>query len=178
MIVRMSSGDVLDIPSLRREGLSVRLIDQTVLPKELSLITEDDLDGFCECISRLKVRGAPAIGVFGAMALAISIARGADAEVAYSRLVSTRPTAVDLRNCMDRVMTAYRRAGSDAALREADLIKDGVVNSCRSIGEHGAVLFKAGTRFLTHCNAGALATVDWGTALAPIRILSRENMAP
>jgi S-methyl-5-thioribose-1-phosphate isomerase len=177
MIVR-SEGATIDIPSIRRVGLSIVIIDQRVVPLKLDLVTVCDLPDMIDCIKTLRVRGAPAIGSFAAFSLSICIARGIDPAFAYEQLALSRPTAVDLRNCLDRVMEAFGLGGTEAALAESDRICSSIVGSCREIGKVGAALFKKDERIMTHCNAGALATIDWGTALAPIRVLSRSGMRP
>jgi S-methyl-5-thioribose-1-phosphate isomerase len=171
-------GEIIDAPSVSRSGLSAIILDQRSIPSVVEFRTATDLPDMADCIRTLSVRGAPAIGAFGAISLAICLAKGIPSATAYGALLSTRPTAVDLKNCMDRVMRAYDRGGSDAALKESDDICSSIVDSCREIGRIGASLFKKGERILTHCNAGALATIDWGTALAPIRSLARSGMDP
>jgi S-methyl-5-thioribose-1-phosphate isomerase len=171
-------GEVIDAPSVRREGLSIVIIDQRSIPRDVVFKRVDALDDMAECIRTLAVRGAPAIGAFAGIGLAICISEGLDPKCAYDILASTRPTAVDLRNCLDRVLRSYELGGPEEALKEADRIVCSIVESCRMIGEAGAILFGDGARILTHCNAGALATVDWGTALSPIRVLSRQGKGP
>ncbi|MDG6223974.1 MAG: S-methyl-5-thioribose-1-phosphate isomerase [Candidatus Thermoplasmatota archaeon] len=165
-------------PSVSRDGLSIKVIDQTALPSLLRILDLSDIAEFEECIRSLRVRGAPAIGVFGAFSLAICISNGMGPDDAYSRLVSTRPTAVDLRNCLDLVLAAFREGGPEAALTEADRIREDIERSCKAIGEHGAALFGEGVRLLTHCNAGALAAPDLGTALSPIFHLHSSGKRP
>ena len=162
---------------------AVRIIDQRHLPAEYverDLATVDDV---CEAIATLAVRGAPAIGVTGAMGLAVAMAPlaslGAERfaerlrETAH-RIRGTRPTAVNLAWAIDRVLAAAATAGDDprrivAALRsEAQAILDEDRAMCERIGEHGLELIPDGARVLTHCNAGALATAGIGTALAPL----------
>lgn len=127
-------------------------------------------------IRKLAVRGAPAIGAFGAYSLALAIERGEDPEESYRRLLGSRPTAVDLRNCLDIVKEAHEN--DDDVVKAAAGIYNGIIDSCKRIGEHGAKLIPDRSRILTHCNAGALASIDWGTALAPIRAKAREGGEP
>lgn len=165
-------------PSVLRDGLSIRIIDQTALPSRLCVLELFGLSEFRESISSLRVRGAPAIGAFGAFSLAICISKGIDPEEAYKGLLSTRPTAVDLKNCLDRVMSSFNSGGPEAAMTEADRIRDDIKDACRAIGEHGASLFGEDASILTHCNAGALATMEFGTALSPIRHLHSSGKRP
>lgn len=129
-------------------------------------------------IRTLAVRGAPAIGVFGAFSLALAISRGEDPERSYADLIGSRPTAVDLKNCLDITMEAFRSEGSEGYMKAALNLRDKTVASCKMIGKNGARLIPARGKVMTHCNAGALATIDWGTALAPIRVKAREGGKP
>ena len=172
------------------DGDAVRIIDQRRLPAEFverDLHTTDDV---CDAIATLAVRGAPAIGVAGAMGLAVAMAPFASLpgerfaerlhETAH-RIRETRPTAVNLAWAIDRLLAAGRASGADpravvAALRaEAQAILDEDRAMCDRIGEHGLELIPDGARVLTHCNAGALATAGIGTALAPLYMAAREG---
>ena len=163
--------------------IAVDVIDQTRLPHEFALVRLRTLDDAIRAIADMIVRGAPLIGAAGAYGMALALRADATTqamEEARKRLVATRPTAVNLRWAVNEVMAAVapmpvsERAA--AAWRCAAEICDEDVASCASIGEYGrhilAELAKkyAGRRLnvLTHCNAGWLATVDYGTALAPI----------
>jgi methylthioribose-1-phosphate isomerase len=162
---------------------AVRIIDQARLPHAFETPRLDDLDATATAIADMRVRGAPLIGATAAYGLALAlVADPSDAglETARSTLFATRPTAVNLRWALDRVTDCVgvhppdRRA--DAALSAATEIADEDVARNRRIGEHGLKLIrevaarKPGepVRVLTHCNAGWLATVDWGTATAPL----------
>ncbi len=169
-------GEYLDRPSFRVEGDSIVLLDQRRLPSETVLLELSDLDGFVEAIRTLAVRGAPAIGAFGGCALSICYSNGVD--TAYERLKCSRPTAVDLVNCLDEVKTAFDGDGVDGARKRAMEIVERTISACKRIGEVGAELIFDKARVMTHCNAGALATLDWGTALAPIRIAYRDGRDP
>ncbi|MBI5833149.1 MAG: S-methyl-5-thioribose-1-phosphate isomerase [Armatimonadetes bacterium] len=162
---------------------AVRLIDQTRLPGEFVLLDCTTIEQLAEAIEVLRVRGAPAIGVSAAYGLALAArlssadthdALLADLQVAHDRLARTRPTAVNLFWALDRMM-ATARAARDAddpralLLAEAEAIAVEDIAMCAAMGQHGAELMPAGARILTHCNAGALATVRHGTALAVIR---------
>jgi len=163
---------------LRKDG--VYLIDQTLLPTRLKFIRCRTVEDVARAIEQMKVRGAPAIGVAGAMGIALAAIRSrgrsrteilADLEKAAERLRRTRPTAVSLFSAVERVLTACREAENvrEAAVREANRIAEEDVERNRRIGENGEKLIPDGSTVLTHCNAGALATVDYGTALGVIR---------
>jgi methylthioribose-1-phosphate isomerase len=163
---------------------SLLMLDQTRLPSEevwLECLTPEDVAG---AIRRLSVRGAPAIGVAAAYGLVLGLqghdAGGADAlrhrfKEVYELLAATRPTAVNLRWALDRGRQVFerqlagdpRRAAQTLLAWARDLHAQDVATN-RRIGEHGAALFSAGDRVLTHCNAGALATAGYGTALGVI----------
>jgi methylthioribose-1-phosphate isomerase len=161
-------------------GDRVRLIDQTRLPGELVRKETRDYRELAESIRRLEVRGAPAIGVAGALGVALAAlesragdlaAFGSDLGVAAGRLVSTRPTAANLRWAVERVVSRAEQGGTvdearRLALSEAEAILDEDRELCARIGRNGADLLSDGDGVLTHCNAGGLATAGDGTALA------------
>ncbi len=165
------------------DGWSVRVIDQTKLPWSLELLRLTDLRQAVHAIRSMQVRGAPLIGAMAAYGVALALREdpGTDAlERAAGQLAATRPTAINLRWSLGRMLTRLRNtAAADraaAAYAEAALIADEDVERNAEIGRHGQALIqeialaKPGkpVNVLTHCNAGWLATVDWGTALAPI----------
>lgn len=166
------------------DGWSVGIIDQTALPHRFVTTSLRSMPEAAHAIRAMVVRGAPLIGATGAYGMALMMredASDAALQQAYEVLVETRPTAINLRWALDRVVGALRplpvAARSSAAYRVASEICDEDVAVCSSIGDHGLGLIEAihvatgGTRpvnILTHCNAGWIATVDWGTALAPI----------
>ena len=167
------------------DGTALRIIDQRVLPAEYVERDLRTLDEVCDAIATLAVRGAPAIGVAGAMGLVVSLAPYADgaADVFADRLRTnveriraTRPTAVNLPWALDRMLRRAERARGTpreilAALHdEATAILEEDRAMCRRIGEHGVALLAPDARVLTHCNAGALATGGIGTALAPVYV--------
>lgn len=165
----------------------VRLIDQTRLPMEEVWLSLDSVEDLAEAISSLRVRGAPALGVAGALgvALAARLARenGEDIGEAISRaaelLAATRPTAVNLRWGIDRVRKIYDPAkpeSVDALIKEARsmVAEDEEIN--RRLGEVGADLLKPGSRVMTHCNAGALACVAHGTAISVVEAAYRRGL--
>ena len=159
---------------------SIVTLDQTALPERIEWVRLNDLNEVCEAISTMVVRGAPAIGAVGAFGLAqaISQLKALDWEVIgqhKQQLFETRPTAYDLEHGLEHVMAAIKDTKdlSDVQTRAqsaAQAYADASAAACKAIGEFGAKLMKDGCRVLTHCNAGALATVDWGTALAPLRV--------
>jgi len=162
----------------------LQIIDQTDLPHRFTIREISDLETSAEAIESMRVRGAPLIGATAAHGLAIELGRDAsDAALdqAIERLLETRPTAVNLRWALDRVREAVQGSSLDRraarAREEAILICDEDARNCEAIGESGLAIFEGLLRekkqgvpleLLTHCNAGWLATVDWGTALAPI----------
>ena len=169
---------------LSADGRTVEIIDQTRLPHELVIVGLKTLADAARAIGTMQVRGAPLIGAAAAYGVALGLAEDpsdAALDTAISRLAATRPTAVNLR----WALAEMRRSLSDVpesrrfdeALARAGRIADADVAINRSIGENGAQLIAEAWRrkgeaapvaVLTHCNAGWLATVDWGTALAPI----------
>ena len=158
----------------------VEIIDQTLLPHALQWCELGDLDAYCHAISAMQVRGAPLIGITAAFGLAQALARDPSTgslNAARRRLMATRPTAVNLRWALDAVVAAVAeldpagRAG--AALAEAQALRASDIANCSRIGEHGLQLLrglkpKGPLNIMTHCNAGWLATIEWGTALAPV----------
>jgi methylthioribose-1-phosphate isomerase len=150
-------------PSIEWLGDRVRLVDQRRLPEDLVFIEASKVDELCEAISSLAIRGAPALGAAGAMGVALAACRGEDLDDAARRLIATRPTAVNLRWGVERA-----RAAADPVREAMEVAReDSVCN--RRLGCLGADLLPAGARVLTHCNAGSLACVDYGTAIGVIR---------
>jgi methylthioribose-1-phosphate isomerase len=151
----------------------VRLLDQRRLPGEEVWLELDGPDAVAQAIRDLAVRGAPAIGVAAAYGLAVAARRGAGpAELrrAADRLGRARPTAVNLAWAVRRMSRRIEAAAdADALLAEAHAIRDEDEASCRRIGALGAPLLPPQARVLTHCNAGALATAGYGTALGIVR---------
>jgi len=180
---------------LEEGGEAVWVIDQTLLPHRFETRSLRTLEDAAAAISTMVVRGAPLIGVTGAYGLMLALQRdpsdGALQE-AFERLNATRPTAVNLRWALerlrDRVAPLPEAERAAAAQAEAGAIAEEDVAMCAAIGEHGLAIFRElaaarpperqGQPFnvLTHCNAGWLATVDWGTALAPIYKAHRSGL--
>ena len=150
----------------------LRIIDQTRLPQELVYLELDGIDEIVAAIKRLSVRGAPAIGCAAALGLAATAQHfGSDFHAGVNgladQLAASRPTAVNLFWALDRC----RKAEDPVELiREALAILEEDIQMCRAIGNHGAALVEDGMGILTHCNAGALATGDFGTALSPLYV--------
>ncbi len=174
------------------EGESaVGVIDQTKLPHEFKTLTLRSKEEAAHAIKTMVVRGAPLIGATAAYGMALAMREDPSDDAltkAHDLLLATRPTAVNLRWALTRMCDALRNQprGARAALawKEAAAICDEDVEVCRKIGEHGVKLIrdiaqkKKGARvnILTHCNAGWLACVDWGTALAPIYMAYDEGI--
>ena len=180
---------------LEAGGRSIAVIDQTQLPHTFTTRSLTSLDQAAEAITTMVVRGAPLIGVTGAYGLMLALqADPSDGALAaaFTQLLATRPTAVNLQWALERVrervlpLAPAQRAL--AAQQEAGAIAEEDVLMCEAIGDHGLALFQelAARRpanrqnepfnVLTHCNAGWLATVDWGTALAPIYKAHRAGL--
>jgi methylthioribose-1-phosphate isomerase len=155
--------------------LSLKLLDQRLLPHEQTYLDITNLQEACAAIATLAVRGAPAIGIAAAYALVVC-ARSLPEQTATtdltdlaSQLKAARPTAVNLAWAVDRLLKVHQAGGGlDALHREARAIHDEDRAICRAIGAAGAPLIKPGVSVLTHCNAGALAVSELGTATAPL----------
>jgi len=165
-----------------QDGWSVRIIDQTKLPWSVDILRLQDVNAATHAIRSMQVRGAPLIGAVAAYGLALAMRKDPSTKAMErdaATLGETRPTAVNLRWALDRMLQRLRpladAARAAAAYAEAGLIANEDAAQCEAIGDHGLPLIaeiaarKGGrVNILTHCNAGWLATVDWGTALAPI----------
>ncbi|WP_132256757.1 S-methyl-5-thioribose-1-phosphate isomerase [Methylobacterium segetis] len=173
-----------------RDGVSVEVIDQTRLPFAFEVRRLATLAEAADAIRVMVVRGAPLIGVTAAYGLALAMREDASNEGldrAVEALAATRPTAINLRWALDRVSAHLRPIPAPErfahAFAEAGRIAEEDVASCHAIGRHGArILADAAAargrpiNVLTHCNAGWLATVDWGTALAPIYVAHDQGV--
>ncbi len=154
----------------------VVMIDQTRLPREQIFVTCRSYVEVAVAIRSMVIRGAPAIGVAAAMGVALGVQEGADFERVCETLASTRPTAVNLFWAIER-MRALRASLNGATreelvarmIEEAKNIRLDDIAICRAMGKYGAALVPDGKTVLTHCNAGALATAGYGTALGVIR---------
>ena len=171
-------------PTLEWRRGCIRLVDQRALPTRLRFVTCASVDDLCEAISTLAIRGAPALGAAGAFGVALAALRApaarrsASVRGAARRIVATRPTAVNLAWGVERALAAFAVGGAAAALAEAEEIARQDVEANRSIGRNGADLVPFGARVLTHCNAGSLATVGYGTALGVIRAAAESGKGP
>ena len=168
---------------LAEDGGSVCIIDQTRLPFEFTVARLETLEQAAHAIRTMQVRGAPLIGATAAYGVCLALRRHASDEAldrACESLLATRPTAVNLRWALEEMRNAVRNLPRErrleAAYARAAAICDDDVDTCRMIGVHGLALIKEQAarkqgrtvNVLTHCNAGWLACVDWGTATAPI----------
>jgi methylthioribose-1-phosphate isomerase len=177
---------------LAPDGVSVLIVDQTLLPHEVKTVRLRTLEQAAHAIRTMQVRGSNLIGVTAAYGMALALradASDSGLESAYSILIETRPTAVNLRWALDlmreflRPMPASLRVDA-AYAKAAELLEEDVATN-RAIGDHGLALFREllakrpkgePLRVLTHCNAGRIATLDWGTATAPIYRAQQEGL--
>jgi methylthioribose-1-phosphate isomerase len=154
-----------------RDG-ALEILDQTQLPARETWLRLGTPAAVVEAIRSLRVRGAPLIGVAGAFALALAAGSAADVRAAAPAVASARPTAVNLRWAVERMLarlaSAPPGAPRAALLEEAEAIRREDEAGCRAIGRHGAALLGARATVLTHCNAGSLATAGYGTALGVV----------
>jgi methylthioribose-1-phosphate isomerase len=155
---------------VRLEADRVVLLDQRLLPKERVDLECLSAAEVAEAIRTLAVRGAPAIGIAAAYGYALAAARGEDLDEAFATLVAARPTAVNLAWALGEV-----RAADDPGERARELHRQ-EVERCRQMAEHAVSLFEPGTRALTHCNAGGLATGGYGSALGALRRAWEEGL--
>lgn len=171
--------------SVAWDDTGLTLLDQTRLPGEIVYLDCDSIESVFEAIAMLRVRGAPAIGIAAAYGLLVDLEEaipltGLEQRGAY--LKSARPTAVNLAWAVDRMLLVARAISADGLvsrqrlLQEARLIHQQDADACRQIGEHGLELIKDKPNLLTHCNAGALAVSELGTALAPIYVAAEQGI--
>jgi translation initiation factor eIF-2B subunit alpha/methylthioribose-1-phosphate isomerase len=157
----------------------IKMINQLLLPEKFEIVTLKSVESVAKAIKTMIVRGAPAIGATGAYGIALAVIRGRNPEETAELLRHTRPTANDLFRGIDYVLDHLRSSGDlndkGVALGTAEEFANWYAEACETIGEHGAKLIKDGYRIATHCNAGWLACVDWGTALAPIYAAKRHG---
>src|SRR5262249_53769395 len=181
------------LPTIAREGDAVVMIDQRKLPAQEIYVRWKTAAEVAKAIKTMVIRGAPAIGVAAAMGIALGMRRSKATgtkqfTTEFQRLcdlmAGTRPTAVNLFWAIDRIKHTFAKAAQAGAsvdelkerlTREAVRIHDEDVESCRMMGAHGATLVPADARILTHCNAGALATAGYGTALGVIRAAAEQG---
>ncbi len=174
----------MPVPTIEYSHNSIRILDQTRLPLNKEFILIDSKEDMWEAIKKLKIRGAPAIGIAAAFGIYLGIRDYNDSDTGRfeqafyevcSFMGSARPTAVNLFWAIDRMKQIVRqnrslsvKALKERILQEAIRMIEEDKRICRSIGEHGVGLIRDGYSLLTHCNAGGLATAMYGTALAPI----------
>jgi len=160
----------VDIPAVWWEKGKVAAIDQTLLPDRVKIVRYSDYREVAKAIKTMVIRGAPTIGATAAYGIALAAAKNEDIKKAAKMLRATRPTAHDLFYGIDWMLSHLDDPVASAEDFAAELIE-----RCKKIGENGERLIKNGSMILTHCNAGALATVDFGTALAPMRLAKRKG---
>lgn len=167
MKARMENGQTEEIKAVWFENGKVRMIDQRELPLKLVIVDFEDYRDVAEAIKNMTTRGAPCIGASAAYAMCLAGLKNENLEEAAKFIKAARPTAYDLFYATDWMYEKLKNGADpvDAANEYADI----TVDKCRAIGEYGGKLVKDGMTLMTHCNAGALATVDVGTALAPMR---------
>jgi len=178
--------------AMRWEGGELYLLDQTRLPLQTVEEKQETAEQVWQSIRMLKVRGAPAIGIAGAYGLCVAVKDKTDLALADFRtqvetqaayLDSSRPTAVNLSWGLARMVNCAKAASVDTAkalydvlVAEAEAIHQEDILLCRGMGEHGAPLIKPGMGIMTHCNAGALATSELGTATAPMYVAHSQGV--
>ena len=187
-IITMETNNQSSLRTVEWKNNKVVMIDQTKLPNELVFVEYDDFNQVADAIRTLVVRGAPAIGVSGAFGLALAVIQSrsstkaellSDLEKARQILFATRPTAVNLGWGLDKIMNVAKLGDSIEQIKElviskAKKIADEDIEINKIMGKNGSVLFENNDTIMTHCNAGALATVAYGTALGVIRA-TRES---
>jgi methylthioribose-1-phosphate isomerase len=154
--------DPQEIVRYEEGGPRVVLLDQRRLPDEVVALECRTVDELVAAIRELAIRGAPAIGIAAAYGLALAAARGDEVETAAAALVSARPTAVNLAWALEQMR-------DDPTPARARALHEKEVERCRAMAAHAAELFAPGTRALTHCNAGGLATGGYGSAVGALR---------
>jgi methylthioribose-1-phosphate isomerase len=159
-------------PTVEWDAGLVKFLDQRRLPEEVCFFEARTVDDLCEAISSLVVRGAPALGVAGAMGIALAATTGEDRIQAAGKILATRPTAVNLRWGVERALAAHDPVAESKAIAAEDLL----IN--RRIGEAGASLVPEHAKVLTHCNTGALACAGYGTAVGVIRTAHEQGRRP
>lgn len=161
------NGRTEDIRAVWFEDGKVTMIDQRELPDKVTIVSFKDYRDIAEAIRNMTTRGAPSIGATAAYGMCLAAINGDDIEQAAKDIKAARPTANDLFYAVDYMLDDLSK-GKDP-IGSADAYVQSMVDKCIKIGEYGGELIKDGYRLMTHCNAGALATVDVGTALAPMR---------
>ena len=181
------------LPTIEWKDDAVVMIDQRKLPASEVYVTCKTANEVAKAIKTMVIRGAPAIGVAAAMGIAVGMTRSratgtkqftTEFQKTCDLMAGTRPTAVNLFWAIERMKKAFAAAAQDGQsvdeikkrlVTEARAIHDEDVQSCRTMGAHGATLVPSSARILTHCNAGALATAGYGTALGVIRAAAEQG---
>jgi methylthioribose-1-phosphate isomerase len=181
------------LPTIEWKDDAVVMIDQRKLPASEVYVTCKTANEVAKAIKTMVIRGAPAIGVAAAMGIAVGMTRSratgtkqftTEFQKTCELMAGTRPTAVNLFWAIERMKKAFAAAAQDGQsvdeikkrlIAEARAIHDEDVQSCRTMGAHGATLVPSSARILTHCNAGALATAGYGTALGVIRAAAEQG---
>lgn len=162
-----------DMPAVWFDGDVIKLMDQRILPNKFEIFQAKNYEDVAFCIREMVIRGAPAIGAMAAYGMAQAAIQNKDLESVSKALLQTRPTAYDLFYAVDYMNSALSD-GVDPKVA-ANKYVEAIIDKCKKIGEFGSELIQNNTKILTHCNAGALATVDYGTALAPIRFAHNQG---
>ncbi len=157
------------LKSVWYENGKVRMIEQRKLPDIVEIFEAENSNEIAYAIKNMVVRGAPAIGVTAAYGLAMAKSKGEIMDDAVEKIRQTRPTAFDLFKAIE-----YMKS-NNFEMSAAERYSLEVSGRCKKIGEFGDGLIQNNSRILTHCNAGALAVVDWGTALAPMRVAKEKG---
>ncbi len=179
-----------DYTTIWFENNKVKIIDQTKLPFKFVIKELSSLKSFFNAIKKMEVRGAPLIGVTAAFGLALEVSRNPDKSnilKSYKILNNSRPTAVNLKWALDEIIKVILKMPSEQrgteSIKIANKIRNDDIISCKQIGKYGLEVIekiykkkKKCVNILTHCNAGWLATVDWGTALAPIFYAKKKKI--
>lgn len=160
-------GKIEDIRAVWFEKDRVVMIDQRELPEKVAVVSFRDYRDVAMSIKNMTTRGAPSIGATAAYGMCLAALNKENLKQAEKDIKAARPTANDLFYAVDYMLKELSEGKDPVAA--ADAYAQSMVDKCRKIGEYGGTLIKDGYRIMTHCNAGALATVDVGTALAPMR---------
>ena len=164
---------IQNLKSVWMEENFVMFIDQRKLPHKLEYFRAENYKDICFAIKEMVVRGAPAIGVSAAYGYAQAFVQNQNMDYVSKQIKNTRPTAYDLFYAIKYMEDAVNN--SKNAIVASNEYANEIIEKCKKIGIHGEKLIKNGFKILTHCNAGALATVDYGTALSPIRFAFQNN---
>lgn len=166
-------GKIREIRALWFENGIVKFLDQRKIPDSVEIFEAKDYNDVAFAIKDMVVRGAPAIGVSAAYGMAQAFMQKKDMKKVSEVLAATRPTAHDLFYAIKYMQESIAKGYNP--LDAAENYAEDIVERSKKIGEYGNTLIKDGAKIMTHCNAGALATVDWGTALAPMRYAERDG---